>query len=158
MANILYKKNKNEKSNKTSSFNDICNNDDTKLNKTSINLSSSDNFNIDYQEPLPIEMQIKPINLNYDNIEESDFNLLKNSNDKEIKKDEQEIPKIEDLDQEKNEKIILKEQINSIENNIKKIQNDINLLIGEKDFKNIMKLYLNEKNNDNAYKEIEKFC
>ena len=157
VANILYKKNTNEKSNKTSSFNDICNNDDTKLNKTSINLSSSDNFNIDYQEPLPIEMQIKPINLNYDNIEESDFNLLKNSNDKEIKKDEQEIPKIEDLDQEKNEKIILKEQINSIENNIKKIQNDINLLIGEKDFKNIMKLYLNEKNNDNAYKEIEKY-
>ena len=158
VANILYKKkNTNEKSNKTSSFNDIGNNDDTKLNKTSINLSSSDNFNIDYQEPLPIEMQIKPINLNYDNIEESDFNLLKNSNDKEIKKDEQEIPKIEDLDQEKNEKIILKEQINSIENNIKKIQNDINLLIGEKDFKNIMKLYLNEKNNDNAYKEIEKY-
>ena len=158
-ANMLYKKKTNENNNKTNPFNDIYDNDYTKLNKTSINLSSSDNFNIniDYQQPLPIEMQIKSININNDNVEESDFNLLKNSDDKEIRKDEQEVPQIEDLDQEKSEKIILKEQINSIENNIKKIKNDMHLLIGEKDFKNIMELYLNEKNNDNASKEIEKY-
>ena len=125
LANILYKKNTKE-NNPKNLFDDINDNDCSKLNKTSINLSASDNFHIDYQDPIPIEMQMKQNNINDDNLEDLDLNILKNSNDSinkinEIKKDEQEIPKFDEelLDQqeEKNTEKKFKEEDNSLGNN-----------------------------------------
>ena len=161
IANILYKKKTKEKILKTNPFGDILDTEN-KLNKTSINLSSSDNFNIniDYQEPIPIELQEKNSNINNEEME--DFNLLENNDNPinisdEIKKDEQEIPKIDDIELEQEDQLRIKEEINSLENKYKKVQNDMNLLIGEKDYKNVMDLYLKAKNKDNIYVEIENY-
>ena len=165
IANLLYKKKTNDKNLKKDLLGEI--DKDDKLNKTSINLSASDNFNIDidYQEPIPIENQIKPFNLNNE-LEEDEYDLLKyktkteNFNQKDIKKDEQEIPNIEDLGKEEEEqenKIRLKEELNSLENKLKKVKNDIYQLVGEKDFKNIMELYSKIQDKDNIYLEIEKY-
>ncbi len=169
--NYLFKK-KNKENNKKILFDDINDNDYSKLNKTSINLSSSDNFNIniDHQDPIPVENQLKENNnINNINLEESDFNLLKNNDDDnilkidEIKKDEQEIPKInEDIDidqqEEKDIKIKkkLKEKNNSSEINFRKTKNDNKFLFEEKDFNDIME-YPKEKDKDKAYNKIEKY-
>ena len=159
LANMLYKKNTNDEGTKKNPLGEILNSDN-KLNKTSINLSSSDTFNlnIDFQDPLPIEMQLKQFNINSGEIVSE--SLLKNSdniiNDIEhINKDEQEIPKLDDIEQENH--INLKEQYNSLENKLKKIKNDINNLIGEKDYKNIMEKYSKANNKDNIYVEIQKY-
>ena len=161
LANLLFKKKTNEKILKTYPIADETDSEN-KLNKTSINLSSSDNFNIDvyYQEPNPNEMNVKPFNLNNKDIDDSNFISLKN-NDKihnitdEIRKDEKKIPEIDENEQEN--QIRIKEEIKSLENKFKKVQNQINLLIGEKDYKNIMELYSKAKNKDNLYVEIEKY-
>ena len=161
LANLLFKKKTNEKILKTYPIADETDSEN-KLNKTSINLSSSDNFNIDvyYQEPNPIEMNVKPFNLNNKDTDDSNFISLKN-NDKihnitdEIRKDEKKIPDIDENEQEN--QIRIKEEIKSLENKFKKVQNQINLLIGEKDYKNIMELYSKAKNKDNLYVEIEKY-
>ena len=159
LPNMLYKKNTNDEGTKKNPLGELLNSDN-KLNKTSINLSSSDTFNlnIDYQEPIPIEIQLKQFNINSgDIVSES---LLQNNdtiiNDIEhIKKDEQEIPQLDDIEQENH--INLKEQYNSLENKLKKIKNDINNLIGEKDYKIIMEKYSKANNKDNIYVDIQKY-
>ena len=135
---------------------------ENKLNKTSINISSSGNFNlnIDYQNPIPIEEQEKELNINKEELEE--FNLLQNNDNiinnlNEIKKDEQEIPKIDDIEQDQEEQLRIKEEIKSLENKFKKTQNEMNILIGENDYKIVMDLYLKANNKDNIYVEIEKY-
>ena len=135
---------------------------ENKLNKTSINLSSSGNFNlnVDYQNPIPIEEQEKKLNINKEELE--DLNFLQNNDNiindlDEIKKDEQEIPKIDDIEQDQEEQLRIKEEIKSLENKLKKTQNEVNILIGEKDYKIVMDLYLKANNKDNIYVEIEKY-
>ena len=158
LENMLYKKNTNDKI-KTNPLGEILNSDN-KLNKTSINLTSSDNFNIniDYQEPIPLDMQLKQFNINSGEIVSE--SILKNNdtiiNDiEDIKKDEQEIPKLDDIDQDN--QIIQQKKNNIYENKLKKIKKEINLLVGEKDYKNLMKLYSKDNNKDNIYVEIEKY-
>ena len=163
IANLLYKKKTKEQNFENDLLGEIDNND--KLNKTSINLSASDNFNIDidYQEPIPIEKQIKPFNLNNE-IEEDEYSLLKFNKKpdnfilKDIKKDEQEVPNIDDIEKEEEEqenKIRIKEELKSLENKLKKVKNDIKLLVGEEHYKNIIELYSKFKDKDNIYEELE---
>ena len=98
LPNMLYKKNTNDEGTKKNPLGELLNSDN-KLNKTSINLSSSDTFNlnIDYQEPIPIEIQLKQFNINSgeivsnNNIEVKSFNqkdnneeLNNNSNEKQL--------------------------------------------------------------------------
>lgn len=155
LANMLYKKKTKEEKKETEKkypLGELLISDD-KLNKTSINLSSSD-FNLDYQEPIPIESQLKQ------NEEIVADNLLKNNETiineiENIKKDEQEIPNLDDIVQDN--QIRRKEKNISIENKLKKIKNDINNLIGDKDYTNIMEIYSKESNKDKIYSEIEKY-
>ena len=162
LANIIYKKKTKEKILKKIPFVDDVLDVENKLNKTSINLSSSGNFNlnVDYQNPIPIEEQEKKLNINKEELE--DLNLLQNNDNiindlDEIKKDEQEIPKIDDIEQDQEEQLRIKEEIKSLENKLKKTQNEMNILIGEKDYKIVMDLYLKANNKDNIYVEIEKY-
>ena len=118
--NILYQKNFQEKNDKNNNLNDIIN-ENSKLNKTSINISSSlkeiFNTNATNQEPISIENQLNLDKLNNSNLEDSDsdFNLFKNSNsdssinNEDSKKDEQKIPK-------NNLKQKEKKEVNNLEN------------------------------------------
>ena len=99
LANILYQKNKNNISNKDLNESDYYLNDNNKMNKTSINIGSgfNDNFDIDieFQDPIPIEEQLKSENLIDGN--SVDFN---------------------------NKKYINKQKINQIKNNFLKVDEE----------------------------------
>ena len=86
LANILYQKNKKNISGKDLNESYYYLNDNSKLNKTSINIASgfNDNFDIDigYQDPIPIEEQLNSENLIDGNL--VDFNNKKNINKKKI--------------------------------------------------------------------------
>ena len=162
-SNYSNKNNKKE-TNQKNPLGDIVNSEN-KLNKTSINLTASDNFNINigFQEPIPIEQQMKQYNINNQPESDSDsedYIILKDNdnNNEDLKKGEQEIPKIDDVDLVQDNEIKIKEEIKSLEKKSKKIRNDMNSLIGEKDFKKIMDLYSKAKNKDNLYVEIEKYA
>ena len=149
---FVIQKNSNNNINIYSNDNKYNNNNSNKLNKTSINISSSinDNFNIivNHQEPLPIGNQIKPEKINDENsdLSSSDFNLLKDSGNIKMSNDDLKINENENM---KNT-IKLQEndnEINSLENKLIKVKNDIYLLIGEEDYKKLMEFY--ETSNDN---------
>ena len=55
-------------------------------------------------------------------------------------------------------KIKVKRGNKFLEKKTKKIRNNINSLIGEKDYKIIMDLYSKAKNKDNLYAEIKKYA
>ena len=149
---FVIQKNSNNNINIYSNDNKYNNNNSNKLNKTSINISSSinDNFNIivNHQEPLPIGNQIKPEKINDENsdLSSSDFNLLKDSGNIKMSNEDLKINENENM---KNT-IKLQEndnEINSLENKLIKVKNDIYLLIGEEDYKKLMEFY--ETSNDN---------
>ena len=136
---------------------------ENKLNKTSINLGASDNFNIniDFQEPIPIEQQMNQYNLNNQSESDSepeDFIIVKDNNNENLKKSQQEIPKLDDIDLEQDNQIKIKEEIKSLEKKSKRVRNDMKSLIGEKEYIKIMELYSKAKNKDNLYVEIEKYA
>ena len=150
---FVIQKNSNNNINIYSNDNKYNNNNSNKLNKTSINISSSinDNFNIivNHQEPLPIGNQIKPEKINDENsdLSSSDFNLLKDSGNIKMSNDDLKINENENM---KNT-IKLQEndnEINSLENKLIKVKNDIYLLIGEEDYKKLMEFYETSKDND----------
>jgi len=150
---FVIQKNSNNNINIYSNDNKYNNNNSNKLNKTSINISSSinDNFNIivNHQEPLPIGNQIKPEKINDENsdLSSSDFNLLKDSGNIKMSNEDLKINENENM---KNT-IKLQEndnEINSLENKLIKVKNDIYLLIGEEDYKKLMEFYETSKDND----------
>ena len=127
------------------------NNNNNKLNKTSINISSSinDNFNINvnHQEPLPIGNQMKSEKINEDisDLSSSDFNLLKDS-DNNIKMNNEDLKINENM--ENNIKQENNIEIDSLENKLIQVKNDIYLLIGEADYKKLMDFYETSKDKD----------
>ena len=128
------------------------NNNNNKLNKTSINISSSinDNFNINvnHQEPLPIGNQMKSEKINEDisDLSSSDFNLLKDSGNIKMSNEDLKINENENLKNNiKQENDI---EINSLENKLIQVKNDIYLLIGETDYKKLMDFYQTSKDED----------
>ena len=127
------------------------NNNNNKLNKTSINISSSinDNFNINvnHQEPLPIGNQIKSEKINEDisDLSSSDFNLLKDSGNN-IKMSNEDLKINENM--ENNIKQENNIEIDSLENKLIQVKNDIYLLIGEADYKKLMDFYETSKDKD----------
>ena len=126
------------------------NNNNNKLNKTSINISSSinDNFNINvnHQEPLPIGNQMKSEKINEDisDLSSSDFNLLKDSGN--IKMSNEDLKINENM--ENNIKQENNIEIDSLENKLNQVKNDIYLLIGEADYKKLMDFYETSKDKD----------
>ena len=131
-------------------FNNNNNNNNNKLNKTSINISSSinDNFNINvnHQEPLPIGNQMKSEKINEDisDLSSSDFNLLKDSGN--IKMSNEDLKINENM--ENNIKQENNIEIDSLENKLIQVKNDIYLLIGEADYKKLMDFYETSKDKD----------
>ena len=132
-------------------FNNNNNNNNNKLNKTSINISSSinDNFNINvnHQEPLPIGNQMKSEKINEDisDLSSSDFNLLKDSGNN-IKMSNEDLKINENMENHlKQENNI---EIDSLENKLIQVKNDIYLLIGEADYKKLMDFYETSKDKD----------
>ena len=131
-------------------FNNNNNNNNNKLNKTSINISSSinDNFNINvnHQEPLPIGNQMKSEKINEDisDLSSSDFNLLKDSGN--IKMSNEDLKINENM--ENNIKQENNIEIDSLENKLNQVKNDIYLLIGEADYKKLMDFYETSKDKD----------
>ena len=127
------------------------NNNNNKLNKTSINISSSinDNFNINvnHQEPLPIGNQMKSEKINEDisDLSSSDFNLLKDSGNN-IKMNNEDLKINENM--ENNIKQENNIEIDSLENKLIQVKNDIYLLIGEADYKKLMDFYETSKDKD----------
>ena len=127
------------------------NNNNNKLNKTSINISSSinDNFNINvnHQEPLPIGNQMKSEKINEDisDLSSSDFNLLKDSGNN-IKMSNEDLKINENM--ENNIKQENNIEIDSLENKLIQVKNDIYLLIGEADYKKLMDFYETSKDKD----------
>ena len=132
-------------------FNNNNNNNNNKLNKTSINISSSinDNFNINvnHQEPLPIGNQMKSEKINEDisDLSSSDFNLLKDSGNN-IKMSNEDLKINENM--ENNIKQENNIEIDSLENKLIQVKNDIYLLIGEADYKKLMDFYETSKDKD----------
>ena len=132
-------------------FNNNNNNNNNKLNKTSINISSSinDNFNINvnHQEPLPIGNQMKSEKINEDisDLSSSDFNLLKDSGNN-IKMSNEDLKINENM--ENNIKQENNIEIDSLENKLNQVKNDIYLLIGEADYKKLMDFYETSKDKD----------
>ena len=153
LANILYQKNKNNISGKDLNESDYYLNNNSKLNKTSINIASgfNDNFDIDigYQDPIPIEEQLNSENIIDGNL--VDFNNKKNINKKKINKQK--------INQNENEFLEEEEEKgpgDSINKAIKNIKNEIHSLLEEKDYKKFIDLYSKTKNKDNLYVDIEK--
>ena len=153
LANILYQKNKNDINSKDLNESYYYLNDNSKLNKTSINIASgfNDNFDIDidYQEPIPIEEHLKSENIIDGN--SVDFNNKKNINKKKINK--QKIRTIENDFLEADEEKGPNDSINKV---IEKIKNEMHSLLEEKDYKTFIELYSKTKNKDNLYVDIEK--
>ena len=153
LANILYQKNKNDINSKDLNESYYYLNDNSKLNKTSINIASgfNDNFDIDidYQEPIPIEEHLKSENIIDGN--SVDFNNKKNINKKKINK--QKIRTIENDFLEADEEKGPNDSINKV---IEKIKNEMHSLLEEKDYKTFIDLYSKTKNKDNLYVDIEK--
>ena len=153
LANILYQKNKNDINSKDLNESYYYLNDNSKLNKTSINIASgfNDNFDIDidYQEPIPIEEHLKSENIIDGN--SIDFNNKKNINKKKINK--QKIRTIENDFLEADEEKGPNDSINKV---IEKIKNEMHSLLEEKDYKTFIDLYSKTKNKDNLYVDIEK--
>ena len=148
LANILYQKNKNNISNKDLNESDYYLNDNNKMNKTSINIASgfNDNFDIDieFQDPIPIEEQLKSENLIDGN--SVDFNNKKYINKQKINQIKNNFLK---GDEEKGPE-------DSLNKKIIKIKNEIHSLLEEKDYKKFIDLYSKTKNKDNLYVDIEK--
>ena len=153
LANILYQKNKNDINSKDLNESYYYLNDNSKLNKTSINIASgfNDNFDIDidYQEPIPIEEHLKSENIIDEN--SVDFNNKKNINKKKINK--QKIRTTENDFLEADEEKGPNDSINKV---IEKIKNEMHSLLEEKDYKTFIDLYSKTKNKDNLYVDIEK--
>jgi hypothetical protein len=154
LANILYQNNNNKYINsKELNENYYYLNDNNKLNKTTVYISSglNDNFDIDidYQEPIPIEEQLKSENLTEEN--SVDFNNKKNINKKKIiqHKINQNENDFHEVDEEKGPN-------DSINKAIEKIKNEMHSLIEEEDYKKFIDLYSKTKNKDNLYVDIEK--
>ena len=106
-------------------------------------------------------------NSSLDDDSDSDFNLLKNSqndvindnnNSEKNKRIEQKIPTI-DIDENENDNNFLneREEINSLENKLRKIDKEIFILLGEKDYSLLFDLYNKIKNKDILFQELEKF-
>ena len=148
LANILYQKNKNNISNKDLNESDYYLNDNNKMNKTSINIGSgfNDNFDIDieFQDPIPIEEQLKSENIIDGN--SVDFNNKKYINKQKINQIKNNFLK---GDEEKGPE-------DSLNKKIIKIKNEIHSLLEEKDYKKFIDLYSKTKNKDNLYVDIEK--
>ena len=163
LGNILNKKNVKEKNENINCNEEI---DIKQFNKTSINLGSSDIYNMIDEETIPIKNYLKSNNLkNSSQLSDSasDFNLIKDStneiNEKEnnIRK-EQKIPTIDIEEREIDDNYYLdNNEINSSVEKSKNIHEEIYNLVGEKDYSHIMNLYTQVKNKDNLYDEIENF-
>ena len=148
---FVIQKNSNNNINILSNENKFNNNNNNKLNKTSINISSSinDNFNINvnHQEPLPIgnnQMKSEKINEDISDLSSSDFNLLKDSGN--IKMSNEDLKINENM--ENNIKQENNIEIDSLENKLIQVKNDIYLLIGEADYKKLMDFYETSKDKD----------
>ena len=167
-----FKKEIKEKSDQKKEINDKEEIDIKKFNKTGENLSSSHifNLNIEHQDTVPVRKYLKISNLknsSLDDDSDSDFNLLKNSQNNDInennnseknKRIEQKIPTI-DIDENENDNNFLneREEINSLENKLRKIDKEIFILLGEKDYSLLFDLYNRIKNKDILFQELEKF-
>jgi hypothetical protein len=149
---FMIQKNSNNNINIFSNDNKYNNNNSIKLNKTSVNISSSinDNFNINvnHQEPLPIGNQIKTekINDELSDLSSSDFNLLKDSVNIKMSNEDLKINENENLKNNINQENDI--EINSLENKLIQVKNDIYLLIGETDYKKLMDFYQTSKDED----------
>ena len=166
-----FKKETKEKTEQKKEINDKEEIDIKKFNKTGENLSSSHifNLNIEHQDTVPVRKYLKISNLknsSLDDDSDSDFNLLKNSqndinennNSEKNKRIEQKIPTI-DIDENENDNNFLneREEINSLENKLRKIDKEIFILLGEKDYSLLFDLYNKIKNKDILFQELEKF-
>ena len=163
LGNILNKKNVKEKNENINCNEEI---DIKQFNKTSINLGSSDIYNMIDEETIPIKNYLKSNNLkNSSQLSDSasDFNLIKDStneiNEKENNiRNEQKIPTIDIEEREIDDNYYLdNNEINSSVEKSKNIHEEIYNLVGEKDYSHIMNLYTQIKNKDNLYDEIENF-
>ena len=145
--------------------------DEKKLNLTSENLSSSDNFNLNvvHQDTIPVSKYLKSNNLKNSSLfsdenSDSGFNLLKSSeNDiNPIENDKLKLQKIPEFDMEenvddKNNSFDNDADLNKLEEKFKNIQNEIFQLVGEKDYSYMINLYNQAKNKENFFKELEIF-
>ena len=145
--------------------------DEKKLNLTSENLSSSDNFNLNvvHQDTIPVSKYLKSNNLKNSSLfsdenSDSGFNLLKSSeNDiNPIENDKLKLQKIPEFDMEenvddKNNSFDNDADLNKLEEKFKNVQNEIFLLVGEKDYSYMINLYNKAKNKENFFKELEIF-
>ena len=181
LANMLYKKKNKENIINKEKREEKIDDDIKKFNKTSINLSSSGNFNINYdpQDATPLKNHLYSNNNLIKNIQspesesDSDFYLLKssdNDNENDIndiennKIYEQNIPSLNvdekenDNDNDKDERGSLEnnEDVDSLKKKYKNIQNEIFDLIGEKYYSNIMDLIKKIKDKNILHKEIDK--
>ena len=176
LDNIVYKNKEKEKEKGTHKpKNNIDINEDIdekKLNNTSENLSSNDNFNLmaEHQDTIPLSKYLKSNNLKNSSLiseenSESGFNLLKSSeNDinqiENDKRKQQKIPEFdidENEDDKNNNSFDNINDLNKLEEKLKNIQNEIFLLVGERDYSYMINLYNQIKSKENLYKELEIF-
>ena len=144
-----------------------------KLNKTSVNLSSSNNFNLndEHQDTIPLSKYLNSNNLknscqDSDSDSNSDFNIIRNSeNDINLiennKRKKQEIfsinSEVKDCDNNKNKYMDNSEISNTLEEKYNNIHNEIFNLIGEKDYTDIMNIYSQIKDKTKFRTELEIF-
>ena len=144
-----------------------------KLNKTSVNLSSSNNFNLndEHQDTIPLSKYLNSNNLknscqDSDSDSNSDFNIIRNSeNDINLiennKRKKQEIfsinSEVKDCDNNKNKYMDNSEISNTLEEKYNNIHNEIFNLIGEKDYTDIMNIYSQIKDKTKFRMELEIF-
>ena len=141
------------------------------LNKTSENLNSINNFNlnIEDQETIPLSKYLNSINLINsckDSDSESDFNILRNSeedinsNENNKRKEQKEFSNYFEL---KNNENNINKSINNFDiynspdENDKNILNEIYNLIGEKDYEDMMNIYSKIKEKSKLKNELEIF-
>ena len=148
-------------------------NNEKKLNKTSVNLSSSNNFNLndEHQNTIPLSKYLNSNNLknscqDSDSDSNSDFNIIRNSeNDINLiennKRKKQVIlsinSEVKDCDNNKNKYIDNSEISNTLEEKYNNIHNEIFNLIGEKDYTDIMNIYSQIKDKTKFRTELEIF-
>ena len=144
-----------------------------KLNKTIVNLSSSNNFNLndEHQDTIPLSKYLNSNNLknscqDSDSDSNSDFNIIRNSeNDINLiennKRKKQEIfsinSEVKDCDNNKNKYMDNSEISNTLEEKYNNIHNEIFNLIGEKDYTDIMNIYSQIKDKTKFRTELEIF-
>ena len=141
------------------------------LNKTSENVNSINNFNlnIEDQETIPLSKYLNSINLINsckDSDSESDFNILRNSeedinsNENNKRKEQKEFSNYVEL---KNNENNINKSINNFDiynspdENDKNILNEIYNLIGEKDYEDMMNIYSKIKEKSKLKNELEIF-